>query len=461
MKKINSWLSIIILGFACIVNAKTSIVENISLTQNGQFQLLFTLSEPVKYKAFLLKNPERIVVDLEDARNQVKLSATLFASTPITQSRVASKAKTNLRYVFELNAPVVLRKQQLLKTNQAYQLSIPFMFKKALVRAGKSVVIASTLSSLKLPEPVLPMLPHKSAQNLRTINIVLDPGHGGKDPGTSGPLGTYEKDVTLAIALKLRDALQTLPGVKVYMTRTTDIYPSLGTRLSLARRVNTDIYISIHADAYHNRAAQGVTIFALSQGRATSEAAHWIAERENKSELLGGINLTDKGYLLRSVLVDLSQTATIGSSLKLGSSILKYVRSVATLHSRKVEQASLYVLTSPDIPAILIETGFLSNRNEEKLLSSSSYQNKLAQSIKQGIGLYLIQNPIPNTLFNAKIFTDQYIGKPGDTITAIAKKFQISAADIQKANNLSQDKVAMGQIIRIPSPAVMQSVTTS
>ena len=186
------------------------------------------------------------------------------------------------------------------------------------------------------------------------------------------------------------------------MTRDRDVYPSLSQRLALARKVKADIFISVHADAYKNRSARGATVFALSQGRATSEAAHWIAERENKSELLGGVDLADKNAALRSVLVDLSQTATIGLSLKLGDDVLGNIAQFATLHSHRVEQASLYVLTSPDIPAILVETGFISNPTEERLLKTPSYQAKVALAIKNGVITYLNDNPTDNTTFDKK-----------------------------------------------------------
>jgi N-acetylmuramoyl-L-alanine amidase len=280
---------------------------------------------------------------------------------------------------------------------------------------------------------------------------VLDPGHGGRDPGATGPRGTHEKNITLAIGLDVRRDLQKIPGLKIDMTRTRDVYPTLSQRLYLARKVKADVFVSIHADAFRNRAARGATVFALSRGRATSEAARWIAERENKSELLGGVDLADKSYTLRSVLVDLSQTATIGSSLKLGLDVVDNLRQITKMHSSRVEQASLYVLTSPDIPAILVETGFISNPTEERLLNTRSHQEKIAKAIAEGIKRFLIDSPIQDTVFTERMFGGKYIVKTGDTLSEIADKYGVSISQLRQVNAINNNTLFIGQVIRIPA----------
>lgn len=190
---------------------------------------------------------------------------------------------------------------------------------------------------------------------------MIDPGHGGKDPGASGVRGTHEKDVVLAISKKLAALINRQPGFRAVLTRSTDRYIPLRTRLAIARKYKADMFVAIHADAWKERDAKGVSVFALSSRGATSEAARWIANRENKSELMGGVALQDKSNMLKSVLINLSQTATVRASLKIGDNLLEAFRHITTLHHSRVEQAAFVVLKSPDIPSLLVETGFLSN----------------------------------------------------------------------------------------------------
>ena len=222
--------------------------------------------------------------------------------------------------------------------------------------------------------------------------IVIDPGHGGKDPGAVGRRKTKEKKVVLSIAKYLKSYLNARPGYKAILTRKGDYYISLRQRLRIARKNKADLFVAIHADAFKHSRANGASVFALSERGASSEAARWLARKENYSEL-GGIDLDDKGNLLRSVLIDLSQTATIGASLELGDAILKEMGHFAKLHKGRVEQARFVVLKSPDIPSILVETGFLSNYTEERRLRTSKYQKKMAYAIMKGIDKYFRRRP--------------------------------------------------------------------
>ena len=357
--------------FFSVANASPSQVTSVKIETTPQICLVLTLNKSTTYTKLLLKNPNRLVLDLTNTAPSTLIDQVNLNNTPIESIKTGIQPKNTLRIVLQVNNPNELKIAGTM-LNSNYQIK---------------------LTVAAIPKPIT---------RKRDIVVVIDPGHGGQDPGASGPNGTREKNITLAIGLDLRRDLQQVPGIKVYMTRDRDVYPSLSQRLALARKVKADICISIHADAYKNRSARGATVFALSQGRANSEAAHWIAERENKSELLGGVELADKNATLRSVLVDLSQTATIGLSLKLGDDVLGNLSKFSTLHSHRVEQASLYVLTSPDIPAILVETGFISNPTEERLLKTPSYQEKLALAIKDGIITYLNDNPTDNTTFDKK-----------------------------------------------------------
>jgi N-acetylmuramoyl-L-alanine amidase len=234
---------------------------------------------------------------------------------------------------------------------------------------------------------------YKEGAVSRLATIVIDPGHGGEDPGARGRHGTYEKNVTLTIARRLKKLVDAEPGMRAVLTRDGDYYLSLAARVEKARRVKADLFVSIHADAFVQPYARGSSVFALSERRATSEAARWLAKSENDADLIGGVNLDVKDRYLARTLLDLSQTATIDYSLKLGQSVLSELGRVNTLHRGHVEQASFAVLKAPDVPSILVETAFISNPKEEKRLNDDAYQDRLAHAILAGIRRYLAKHP--------------------------------------------------------------------
>jgi N-acetylmuramoyl-L-alanine amidase len=227
----------------------------------------------------------------------------------------------------------------------------------------------------------------------RPIIVAVDPGHGGEDPGAVGPRGTYEKNVTLAIAKRLVAMLGAQPGMRAMLTRDDDYFVPLNVRVQKARRVQADLFISIHADAFTTPTARGSSVFALSEHGATSAAARWLAQRENQADLIGGINLDSREPFLARTLLDLSQTAQITDSLRVGRSVLDGIGTVNALHKGSVEQAGFAVLKAPDIPSILVETAFISNPDEELKLKSDRYQQKFAESISNGVKRYFAQNP--------------------------------------------------------------------
>jgi N-acetylmuramoyl-L-alanine amidase len=227
----------------------------------------------------------------------------------------------------------------------------------------------------------------------RPIVVAVDPGHGGEDPGAVGPRGTYEKNVTLAIAKRLVALLNAEPSMRAMLTRDDDYFVPLNVRVQKARRVQADLFISIHADAFTTPTARGSSVFALSEHGATSAAARWLAQRENEADLIGGVNLDSKDRFLARTLLDLSQTAQINDSLRVGRSVLDGIGAVNSLHKGSVEQAGFAVLKAPDIPSILVETAFISNPDEELKLKSDKYQQKFAGSIFSGVKRYFAQNP--------------------------------------------------------------------
>lgn len=227
----------------------------------------------------------------------------------------------------------------------------------------------------------------------RLIIVALDPGHGGEDPGAIGPGGTREKDVVLQIALRLRDRINAIPNMRAYLTRDADFFVPLHIRVQKARRVQADLFISIHADAFFTPRPQGASVFALSEKGASSSAARWIADKENSADLVGGVNVKAKDAQVQKALLDMSTTAQINDSLKLGGAMLGEIGSVGKLHKPRVEQAGFAVLKAPDIPSVLVETAFISNPDEEAKLRSEAYQVQLADALMRGISSYFAKNP--------------------------------------------------------------------
>ena len=335
---------------------------------------------PSTEHVFALTHPNRLVIDLSDVDHEVNLTKIIQHPKLLQNIRQGHPRHGLLRLVFDSNSPLVFNEQREAKLSHQTVLRIK-VFALAETKAQTAYVIKN--------KPVM------SARARRDIVIVLDPGHGGHDPGAIGPGKRKEKHVVLAIAKLLKKRIDKEPGMRAVLTREGDNYVGLRKRLTIARKHNADIFISIHADAFINRQSHGASVFALSQRGATSEAARWLAEKENYSEL-GRVNLKgldDKDGVIRSVLLDLSQTATISSSLQLGNWVLRDLGYVTALHNTHVEQARFVVLKSPDTPSILVETGFISNPSEAMKLTSSAYQTQITQALFNGIKRYFAAYP--------------------------------------------------------------------
>jgi N-acetylmuramoyl-L-alanine amidase len=359
-------------------------------------QILLRISANNGYKVFTLANPARIVVDLPNTHSRVRANGILTpAMSPVTDVR-AGQLRNGVRFVFHLKTTVPVKTSlQTLARGQGYLLVLELPQKnKPLVAKVTPAAEEAEDSSDDESEDTPPPSPRSSkstvkitepaSKRARTITVVIDPGHGGKDPGAHGARGGQEKNVVLAISKRLKTYIDRQSGMRAVLTRDGDYFIGLRERLNIARKQKADIFIAIHADAFTNPYSHGASVYALSERGASSEAARWLAERENYSEL-GGVKLNDKSQMLRSVLIDLSQTATISSSLQLGSRVLTQFRQFTSLHNSKVEQARFVVLKSPDTPSLLIETGFISNAAEESNLHNAGYQDRLAQAITQGL----------------------------------------------------------------------------
>ena len=357
-------------------------------------RITFESTRPLKYHLFALENPERLVLDLDDVGMGPALAALqgkVAAGDPyIEKLRVGRNRPGVVRVVVDLKSRV---KPQIFSLDPVakygyrlvldmYPLVPPDPLAALIESDGKLVPGAADGS------PSAPPVPRRRAL------IVLDPGHGGEDTGAIGPDGTMEKNVTLAIARGLKTLIDEQPDMRAVLTRNGDYYVPLGARVALARRLKADLFVSIHANSCPSRCdADGSMVFALSERRATSTMARLLARSENSADLVGGVNIDTKDPYLARTLLDLSQTATIGYSLKLGRDVLGQLGQVNALHSDRVEQASFAVLTAPDVPSILIETQFISNRKGERELGRTSYRDTLAHAIFRGIKEYVAQNP--------------------------------------------------------------------
>jgi len=387
-------------------------------------------ASPVKYQFLAVKNPERLVLDLEGVDINAALeglTGKVAANDPyIRLVRVARNKPGVVRVVLDLKAEVkpqlftlppygeyghrlVLDIYPMQPADPLMALlekregaAVPEGAREAVEKAPESAVVATLEAATreKAGDAVKPA--EKLARTeistwkqdvARLITIAIDAGHGGEDPGARGKNGSHEKDVTLAIARRLKAQVDAEPNMRGVLIRDGDFFIPLHGRVIKARNVKADLFVSIHADAFVKPDARGSSVFALSERGATSAAARWLAKKENEADLIGGINIDVKDVYLKQTLLDLSQTATINDSLKLGKAVLGELGGINRLHKGSVEQAGFAVLKSPDIPSILVETAFISNPEEEQRLRDDDYQDKMAAAILGGIKRYFAKNP--------------------------------------------------------------------
>jgi N-acetylmuramoyl-L-alanine amidase len=357
-------------------------------------RVTFETRSELKYALFAIKQPERLVLDLDgvDAGPVLnELQDKVAAGDPyIASLRVARNRPGVTRVVLDLKAEV---------KPQVFTLKPIADYGHRLVLDLYPVVAPDPLAALlELDGKIIGSAPEQARAKgakpkvARLATIVIDPGHGGEDPGARGRRGSHEKEITLMIARRLKGLIDAEPEMRAVLTRDGDYYLPLNARVEKARKVKADLFVSVHADAFIRPHARGSSVFTLSQ-RPTSEAARWLAKQENDSDLVGGVNLEGKDRFLAQTLLDLSQTATTDHSLKLGGAVLAELGQVNTLHKARVEQAGFAVLKAPDVPSILVETAFISNPEEEKRLNDQAYQDRLARAILSGIKRYFAKNP--------------------------------------------------------------------
>ena len=405
-------------------------------------RIVLDIDRPVEYALFVLRDPDRVVVDLRDTRLAKRVPRARPGDRLLTRIRAAQRkraerrardgTRSDLRVVLDMKQRV-RPKSFLLKPNRKY---------------GHRLVIDVYPSGGEATRTTPPRRAADGApQGRRKVVVAVDAGHGGEDPGAVTRSGIQEKNVVLAIARALKRRIDRTPGMKAVMIRDGDYYVGLRRRTDIARRSGADLFVSIHADSFRNPRVSGSSVYVLSRRGASSEAARWLAQQENASDFVGGVSIDGKDDLLASVLVDLQQTATRSSSAEVGGQVLRSLGRVGRRHKRRIEQAGFLVLKSPDIPSILIETGFLTNPADAKRLSNSKHQDKVARAILDGILRYFDRNPPAGTTFAA---ARRHTIARGETLSEIAVRYRVSVERLRAANRIDGSLIRVGDVLRIP-----------
>lgn len=413
-------------------------------------RLVFDLSGPVEYKLFTLDSPDRIVIDVDDVSLAPGIATPALENSPVASVRYGARAPKGLRVVLDLHKQVQPRSFLLPKHGDKADRLVVDLFDQKKSSAPSSTPPISS----KPMQDLADLIPEK-----RNIIIAVDAGHGGEDPGALGPGRVQEKAVVLAISQQLVEMINREPGYKAYLVRSGDYYIPLRNRRDKARELRADLFVSVHADAFKNPKASGASVFALSRSGATSESARFLAQKENEADLIGGVggvSLNDVDNVLAGVLVDLSMTATLTNSLQVGDRVLREMGKITKLHKKQVEQAGFAVLKSPDVPSILVETGFISNPQEAQKLGTPSYRRFMAEAIFKGIKGYFYDVPPAGSYLawtkGQGGNTQHYTIANGDTLSDIAKRHNVSLGTLLEHNGLQSSAVIrVGQKLVIPA----------
>jgi N-acetylmuramoyl-L-alanine amidase len=397
-------------------------------------RVVFDTTAAIDYSVFTLENPDRVVIDLKATKPSPGFDPGVAA---LARERIEGLrgAARNGGYRVVIDTAAKLNPE-------AFTL-------KPIAPYGHRLVVDLFDEVRKDSQPRAAY-----AGKDRDVVIVIDAGHGGDDPGAIGPNRAQEKRVVMQLSQRIAQAINAKRGFKAELVRTGDYYIALQRRTEIARQKRADLFISVHADAFKSAKVQGASVYTLSDRGASSETAKWLAERENRSDLLGGVgevSLSDKDPVLARVLLDLSMDANRSQSIEAGEAVLANLARVTKLHKRRVEQASFVVLKRPDIPSILIEAGFISNPVEARRLSQAEHQDNVARAIATGVEQFMRSNPPPGTLLASLGGEMRYTIVRGDTLSEIASRYGISAQSLKSRNGLSNDNIRVGQVILIPT----------
>ena len=422
----NKLLALVVLLSSLSAQAQEIAVKGVRLwTAPDHTRLVFDTTDTIGHSIFTLDKPHRLVIDLKSTDLRSELPDLGNENPVITRLRSGKQnAGKDVRIVLDLKAPVRPKSFQL-KPNREYgHRLVVDLYPLAPKSSGLARAVAKSIESARG----------------RDVVIAIDAGHGGEDPGAHGPRGTREKDVTLAIARKLARLVEQEEGMRPVLIRDGDYYIGLRRRMEIAHERKADLFISIHADAFRDRRVRGSSVFTLSERGASSE---------NSADLIGGVTLEDKDDMLASVLLDLSQTATLQASSDVADEVLGELKRLGKTHKKQVQQAGFAVLKSPDIPSLLVETAFISNPTEERKLGDPKHQQKLARSLLRGIRDYFHANPPPGTLLADNRRLEHTIIR-GDTLSTIAQRYKVSLNSLKEANRISGDRIRVGQVLLIP-----------
>lgn len=444
MRRISA-LALSLAAFAGLsaVSAQAAQLRGLSLVEGEDgTRAVLELSAPADYKLFTLANPDRLVLDL----SRSSLAGGFKAPAPngvVSGVRTGKPAEGDLRVVFDLGRGVQPR-SRLEREGDSARLVVELL--------GNAPALAGKPAPARTVEDVI-------GKGERKLIVAIDAGHGGKDPGAIGPTRKFEKDITLAMARELAKQVNADPGMQAYLVRDGDVFIPLHQRYQRAREAQADLFISIHADAAHNRAANGASVYVLSLRGASSEAARWLADQENAADLVGGVELDARDKNLAAVLLDLSQNATMRVSDDVASEVLASLKGVGKAHKPQIERANFVVLRSPDVPSMLVETGFISNPGEEARLSDPAYRSRMASAIVGGVRNYFANQAPPGTWYAARQGTlggsRQHVVSRGETLSLIAARHGVPMNSIRAANRLKGDTVKVGERLTIPMAGAM------
>jgi N-acetylmuramoyl-L-alanine amidase len=469
-----------------IAQGKQGVIQGLrtGIRDGHDLRVVLDLKNNVKPRSYYLKpdssNGHRIVVDLRGVMPASTSTVTRAVQTPPVRT-VAAAAPV----AATLQTPAVTPKIAAVKNTTPTSSVTPRVAKpvEPTVQATavakprtEQLAVDATFAKEEVRAPAAttsaPVKTARAAGRERALIVAIDAGHGGKDVGARGPSGTHEKDVVLAIARKLAALVEKEPGMRPVLVRDGDYFIRLRDRMQKARKQHADLFVSIHADAFDDHRARGSSVFVVSERGATSEMARILADQENAADLAGGVSLNDKDELLKSVLLDLSQSASIEASMNVADNVLGELKQIGNVHKSRVQQAGFMVLKSPDVPSILVETAFISNPAEERLLRDARHQQRLAAAIMKGIRAYFRDNPPPGTVManrdsdngsassvasresnTATASAKKHVIKRGETLSGLAERYAVSLERLRVANNLSGDgdRLLVGSVLRIPT----------
>lgn len=398
-------------------------------------RVVLDLDRQVEYRLFSLENPNRLVVDIDTSTMTAEPSLNSDHSGIVSGVRHGVRDGDNLRVVLDLADSARAKSFLLEPTGQFGHRLVLDLYPENAESATERV------------RSVARALPDDN----RDMIVAIDAGHGGEDPGAIGPAGSYEKNIVMALARELERQVEDAPGMTPVMIRTGDYYVPLAERYQRARDARADLFISIHADAFRDFRVRGSSVYVLSRRGASSEAARLLAQSENEADRAGGVSLDQGDDMLRSVLLDLSQNASLEYSNTAAQEILSSLGSVGKTHRRQVERANFVVLRSHDVPSVLIETGFISNPDDEKNLGSPAYRGRIASAIRMGVEQHFLQTAPRGTWFAANRDRSQHVVRNGDTLGTIAQRYSVSLSQLRQVNRLDGDVIHPGAVLVIPT----------